>query len=209
MAKGLRERKKSATRRAISEAARRLFAERGFEAVTVAEVARVADVSEATVFNYFRTKEDLFFSGMEAFESALLDAVRARAPGESALAAFRSFLLENSRRLARDETAAVIAEAASVVEHSPALQAREVEIVTRHARSLARVLAEETAERSGDVEAQVVASSLMAVHHAVLMRVRAAAAAGRRGRSLATLARREAHRGLARLEAGLADYAVR
>ena len=55
----------------------------------------------------------------------------------------------------------------------------------------------------------MVASSLMAVHHAVLMRVRAAAAAGRRGRSLATLASREAHRGFARLEAGLADYAVR
>ena len=209
MTTGLRERKKSATRRAISEAARRLFAERGFEAVTVAEVARVADVSEATVFNYFRTKEDLFFSGMEAFESALLDAVRSRAPGESALAAIRVFLLENTRRLADDETAAVIAEAASVVERSPALQAREVEIVTRHARSLALVLAEETAEPSGDVEAQVVASSLMAVHHAVLMRVRAAAAAGRRGRSLATLASREAHRGFARLEAGLADYAVR
>src|SRR4051794_14275781 len=91
---GLRERKKEQTRRLIAETARRLFAERGFDAVTVGEVARAADVSEKTVFNYFATKEDLFYSGMEAFEDRLLGAVRDRAPGETVLAAFRRFLLQ-------------------------------------------------------------------------------------------------------------------
>src|SRR3954470_24469510 len=84
-APGLRERKKEQTRRLIAETARRLFAERGFDAVTVGEVARAADVSEKTVFNYFPTKEDLFYSGMEAFEERLLGAVREREPGETAL----------------------------------------------------------------------------------------------------------------------------
>src|SRR3954462_5430579 len=90
---GLRARKKEQTRRLIANTARRLFAERGFEAVTVAEVARAADVAEKTVFNYFATKEDLFYSGMEAFEERLLDAIRDRARGETVLAAFRRFVL--------------------------------------------------------------------------------------------------------------------
>ena len=56
---GLRERKKRQTRDAIAAAALALFLERGFDAVTVADVARAADVSEKTVFNHFPTKEDL------------------------------------------------------------------------------------------------------------------------------------------------------
>ena len=56
---GLRERKKQQTRQLLAETARRLFAERGFENVSIVEIARAADVSEATVFNYFPTKEDL------------------------------------------------------------------------------------------------------------------------------------------------------
>src|ERR671930_2380372 len=91
---GLRERKKQQTRQLIADTARRLFAERGFEAVTVAEVARAADVSEATVFNYFPTKEDLFYSGMEAFEEELLSTIRRREPGESVLGAFGRFVME-------------------------------------------------------------------------------------------------------------------
>jgi AcrR family transcriptional regulator len=90
---GLRQRKKQQTRHLIADTAWRLFIERGFDAVTVAEVAREADVSEGTVFNYFPTKEDLFYARMEAFEADLLDAVRERAPGESFLSAFGRFLL--------------------------------------------------------------------------------------------------------------------
>src|SRR5215211_175519 len=106
---GLRERKKQQTRQVIAEAAHRLFTERGFETVTVAEVAREADVSEGTVFNYFPTKEELFFSGMEAFEAQLVEAVRDRSAGESVPAAFRRFVLERSSRLAAEEVADVIA----------------------------------------------------------------------------------------------------
>src|SRR5919198_2957348 len=97
---GLRERKKQQTRSAIAAAAMELFGERGFDAVSVAEVARAADVSVATVFNYFPTKEDLVYDRMEAFEEALLAAIRERAAGESVLAAFGRFILERTQQQA-------------------------------------------------------------------------------------------------------------
>src|SRR5881227_731777 len=90
---GLRERKKQRTRELIADTARRLFAERGFDAVPVAEIAREAEVSEATVFNYFPTKEDLFYSRLEAFEDELLASIRERPAGQSVLDAFEEFLL--------------------------------------------------------------------------------------------------------------------
>src|SRR5436305_1607006 len=89
---GLRERKKLQMRWLIADTARRLFAERGFEQVPVAEIARAADVSEATVFNYFPTKEDLVYHRLEAFEEELLSSIRDRHPGESVLTAFDRFV---------------------------------------------------------------------------------------------------------------------
>src|ERR671930_375810 len=120
---GLRERKKLQTRQQIADTARRLFAERGFEAVTVAEVASAAEVSEATVFNYFPTKEDLFYSGLEAFEEELLSSIRAREPGESILHAFGGFVLTPRGLLAAkdEESAAHLAQITRVIEQSPAL----------------------------------------------------------------------------------------
>src|SRR5919197_1129588 len=77
---GLREFKKQRTRQLIADTALRLFVERGFERVTVAEVAEAAGVSEKTVFNYFPTKEDLFFDEVEERETALVAAVRDHGP---------------------------------------------------------------------------------------------------------------------------------
>src|SRR6476661_5016014 len=101
MSTGLRERKKEQTRELIAETARRLFGERGFEDVTVAEIARAADVSAQTVFNYFPTKEDLVYWRLGAFEGELLASVRERADGEPALAAFKRFLLSQGGLLGR------------------------------------------------------------------------------------------------------------
>ena len=92
MATGLRERKKQQTRELLAETARRLFTERGFERVSVAEIAREADVSEKTVFNYFPTKEDLVYWRLESFEEELLDTIRSRGEGESVLDAFGRFV---------------------------------------------------------------------------------------------------------------------
>src|SRR5690242_20400755 len=77
---GLRERKKRAARQAIATTARRLFADRGFDAVTVAEVAAAADVSEKTVFNHFPTKEHLAFAGREEGIAQFVTAIAERGP---------------------------------------------------------------------------------------------------------------------------------
>ena len=203
---GLRERKKQQTRELIAEAARRLFAERGFDAVTVAQVARAANVSEVTVFNYFSTKEDLFYGGMQFFEETLLDAVRARAPGESVLEAFRRPVLEGFKRLAADERAKMIRTAGKLISASPALEAHEREIVARYTGRLADQLAEEAGAKPGDVEAMGVASALMGVQRALVSYVRSSILAGRRGDQLVADAKSQAVRGFGRLEKGLADY---
>src|SRR2546430_17180249 len=89
---GLRELKKQRTRQLICDAAFELFAEDGFDQVSVAAIARRAEVSEATVFNYFRTKEDLIFSRLEQFEAALVTAIRDRPAGQTVVAAFGAFI---------------------------------------------------------------------------------------------------------------------
>ena len=78
---GLRERKKRLTRKAIFDVAARLFSERGFENVTVAEIADAANISVKTLFTYVRSKEELVFSDDRNILDALVAAVRNRAPG--------------------------------------------------------------------------------------------------------------------------------
>ncbi|MBC3983963.1 TetR/AcrR family transcriptional regulator [Streptomyces sp. AC536] len=84
MAEGLRERKKRQTRQHISDVATGLFLERGFDAVTIAEIADAADVSVNTVYNYFPAKEDLFFDRSAGVVDRLPRYVRGREVGESA-----------------------------------------------------------------------------------------------------------------------------
>ncbi|MFJ8585249.1 TetR/AcrR family transcriptional regulator [Streptomyces sp. NPDC093595] len=81
---GLRERKKRQTRQHISDVATGLFLERGFDAVTIAEIARAADVSVNTVYNYFPAKEDLFLDRGKGIVDRVARWVRGRRAGESA-----------------------------------------------------------------------------------------------------------------------------
>ena len=84
---GLRESKKLRTRQVIADESMRLFAQNGFDRVTVSEIAAAAGVSEKTVFNYFPTKEDLFFDEVPKRAEALVAAIRDREPEESILTA--------------------------------------------------------------------------------------------------------------------------
>lgn len=209
---GLRERKKEKTRALIAETARRLFAQRGFEAVAVAEVADAAEVSEATVFNYFPTKEDLVFQGMEAFEQEMLQAVRGRAVGESAARAFGRFALTPRGLLAaRDKEAAkTLLGVSRMIASSPALRAREEQILKRYTDSLAALLAEETGAKPGDLRPQVAAHAFLGLHASLIAYVRLRIV--EENPDHARLARdmlSEGRKALQLLEGGLGGYAVK
>jgi AcrR family transcriptional regulator len=209
---GLRERKKQQTRQLIADTARRLFAERGFDGVTVAEVAREADVADKTVFNYFPTKEDLFYSRLEAFEEDLLTAIRKRQPGESVLAAFRGFLLKQRGVFdlkEEDEATRQLRTITRVITESPALLARERQVFARYAESLAALIAEEAGSDPDAVEPRAAANALLGIHRALIDYVRARTLAGARASEIAREVRAEATRAFARLERGLGDYAVK
>jgi AcrR family transcriptional regulator len=209
---GLRQRKKAQTRQLIADTARRLFLERGFDAVTVAEVAREADVAEKTVFNYFPAKEDLFYGRLEAFEEEMLAAIRERAPGESVIAAFRKFVTKQRGVLQLEDEAKATDQLRAinrVITSSPALLAREREVFDRYTDSLAELIAKETRSRAGAIEPRVVASALIDVHRLLITYVRERTLAGDAARDISRGLRAQAKRAFALLEDGLADYGVK
>jgi AcrR family transcriptional regulator len=209
---GLRERKKRRTRQLLSETARRLFSERGFEQVSVAEIAREAEVSEMTVFNYFPSKEDLVYSGLETFEEQLLAAIRERPPGQTVIAAFGDFVLEPRGFLAADDDAAAreLIAVTRMIAASPALLAREQQIFARYTDTLAQLIAAETGARAGDLRPYVAASALIGVHRALISYVREQLEAGGTDRRrLARQVRRRGENALALLSNGLGDYAAK
>lgn len=122
---GLRERKKQQTRDAISAVATRLFIEKGFEAVPVAEVAHAAQVSVNTIFNYFSTKEELFFDRGREVVELTAKLVRERHPGEAPFDA----LERGMRGALRSADLLAIAQRSvpflQAIEDSPTLKARE------------------------------------------------------------------------------------
>jgi AcrR family transcriptional regulator len=198
----LRERKKEQTRRHIAETARRLFGKEGFEQVTVAQIAREADVSAQTVFNYFPTKEDLVYWRLGAFESELLQAVRDRGD-EPALAAFKRFLLSQRGLLGQSDPDAYeqLAGLTRTIVASPSLQAREQQILEGYTAALA-------AELGGDTEAAVAAAAMIGVHRAIIAFTRWRVLGGTPQPELARAVRAELERAFALLEHGLGAYAA-
>ena len=202
---GLRERKKQRTHQLIAETAWRLFAARGFERVTVAEIAAGAEVSEATVFNYFSTKEDLIFQGMQAFEEELLTAIRERPAGESIVRAFGRFSIQERGYLASDDERATegMREAARIITGSPALLTRQREIFERYTETLAALIAEERSVKPGSIEPWVIANALIGLHRALVAFVHRSALAGVPNSQIVKDMRKQGNRALAALEQGL------
>jgi AcrR family transcriptional regulator len=211
---GLRELKKEQTRQLIADTAWRLFSNRGFDQVTVAEIAREAQVAEATVFNYFASKEDLFYWPLEAFGARLVETVGARPPGESVAAAFRRALLADGGLLAEAEGGA--AQAAQrlrtvnrVIAGSPALRAREQQASNRTAEALAAVLAADGGVPESDPIPLVVANALLGAQRALLEYARRRVLSGADLTGLAAEVRQHTAAAFALLEHGLRDYEVR
>ena len=173
MGPSLRERKKAQTRLLIADIAMGLFAARGFDGVTVAEVARAADVSVNTVFNYFPTKEDLFFDRQAEVEDMLAAIVRGRRPGEGAVDAIRRHILDGFA--SGDWSTGLWVGATDffrLVESSPSLRARERELAGRTEAVLARTLAAETGAAADDPVPMIVAGLIVGARYAVLSEAR-------------------------------------
>ncbi|MBO1336230.1 TetR/AcrR family transcriptional regulator [Streptomyces sp. VRA16 Mangrove soil] len=169
MAEGLRERKKRQTRQFISDVATGLFLERGFDAVTIAEIAEAANVSVNTVYNYFPAKEDLFLDRSRGVVDRMSRWVRGRGPGESAAAAVLRELREEIETVSprvglMDGYSAFM----RVVQDAPALRSRLWAIQQEVHDDLARTLYEETGAAAADPLPDLVAGQIGWVHQTVM-----------------------------------------
>ncbi|MFI1015432.1 TetR/AcrR family transcriptional regulator [Streptomyces sp. NPDC020965] len=180
MAEGLRARKKRLTRQYISDVATGLFLERGFDAVTIAEVADAAEVSVNTVYNYFATKEDLFLDRGDDIVERLSRWVRGRDPGESAATAVLREL--------RAEIEAVSPQVGLftgyerfmlVVQSAATLRAGLRHIQQETLESLERTLREETGAAPGDTLPTLMAGQINWIHQTVMAVVSREMIAGR------------------------------
>jgi len=158
-----RSRKRLATREAISEAATRLFYERGFDHVTVDEIAEAADVGRMTVFNHFPRKEDMFFDRDQEAREILRDVLRQRDPGVAPIEAFHLF----AHRLVAEQSpyvefSATTQRFGATIEASEALKARARTMRDEFAHVVAVALAECVGRAPSDPVAELAASLLLA-----------------------------------------------
>jgi AcrR family transcriptional regulator len=159
---GRRERKKAATRHALSTAAQRLFLERGFDQVTVAEIAEAADTAVSTLFAHFPGgKEALVLGDSQEREQALVAAVRHRGEGVSILQALRDFLTTRGPFDPAPEpryqrlTALVVA--------TPALRAYARTLWTNCESTLTRLIAEESGRDARDLSLRLLARFILEI----------------------------------------------
>lgn len=172
---GLRERKKARTRALIADTAMGLFLARGFDEVTVAEVAEAAEVAVTTVFNYFPTKEDIFYDRQDEVVEHLSRVVRSRSEGEPFATACRRDMLELIA--ARDWRAGLVPSFADfyrLVDRSPALQARARLMVELATSRLASTIADELSLPANDIVVLAAAGILSALRTSLLDQARRA-----------------------------------
>jgi AcrR family transcriptional regulator len=159
---GLRARRKRHTRETINAAAMTLFSEHGFDAVTVADVARQAGVSVATVFNYFNTKEDLFFDEVNPLRDALVSAVHRCPPEASLLLALRDQVLyQLTAGRTEDDAEEVLRFHATVVD-SPDLLRREQQDQLLRRQALTAALTEAVGTDTPLLTAELAAAQYLA-----------------------------------------------
>jgi AcrR family transcriptional regulator len=164
---GLRERKKRLMRQQLSDTATRMFMERGFDGVRVAEIAEACGVSEKTVFNYFPAKEALILDRLEAtmdsLKTGLADAgvppVRAVLRIlDSELGAMTSWLAAQDDPV---QAAAGIRRFGALIWETPALRAYQGDMMDQSTAMVAEILAERAGMRADDPEPQAAAAALL------------------------------------------------
>jgi AcrR family transcriptional regulator len=205
---GLRELKKAQTRQDIAEAAVDLFRRRGFDDVTIDEIAQAAQVSKKTVFNYFPTKEDLVFNRADDRESELMAAVRTGLEQGALLEAMRQLCLRQTRlieRLRRD-----VGDGSGgffdLVQGHPALQRKMYEINGRLVQRVADALAEHTSAAADDPLTLSMAWTLNGVQRTLYRSLRKRVAGGALDATITRAHRRDVNRVFDQLRDGLGGY---
>ncbi|WP_231641928.1 TetR/AcrR family transcriptional regulator [Nocardia sp. NRRL S-836] len=159
---GRRERKKARTRQALSEAAMTLFLERGYDNVTVAEIAAAADTALGTVFSHFPDgKESLIFDDGTQRTAALVGAVHDRPSGTTILRALRGFLAD--RGPFRSNPSAEFRRRTELIVNTPALRGYQLKLWLRSQDALAEAIAAECGRSAGDMDIRALARYVLMV----------------------------------------------
>jgi AcrR family transcriptional regulator len=203
---GLRERKKLQTRRDIADAAKRLFLARGFDAVTVEEVAEAAGVSKKTVFNYFPTKEGLVFEKAEEREARLIAAVRDRPAGTSVLDSFRASTLAYCDQLADQPPGYQGGGFFTLIESSAVLAKRWHQIRNHQSDVFAAELAADAGTDPDDPLPHAIAAALLGAQRAAMRASRQRLAAGQSPAEVAAWLRPQVDRIYDQLAQGIGNY---
>jgi AcrR family transcriptional regulator len=205
---GLRARKKRAARETIAATARRLFAERGFDNVTVAEIAAAADVSEKTVFNHFATKEDLAFADREQGLVLLVASITGRPPGASVLDVFRTLTTHVLDDLVAPGDEDLLT-AARIIRGSRTLQERLTAGWESGAAAVTAAIAETSGAADDDLVPGIVARTLWWTHRSIFLAALHGLLADEDRDQLAARLRVAADRAYDQLAGGLGEYGRR
>jgi AcrR family transcriptional regulator len=157
---GLRERKKEQTRRAIADAAVRLFSERGFQATTVADIAEAADVAPRTFFAYFPSKEDVLFADFDETFDEVAARLRARPAGESTFDALREWIAEQVPEMEADRGNAAL-RGRLACEHE-SIAARERHLLGRFEAIIAESVAADLGDEPTDLRPRMIGAAAIA-----------------------------------------------
>jgi AcrR family transcriptional regulator len=165
MPTGLRERKKQQTRQTIHEAAMRLFAERGYDATTIADIAAAADVSPRTFFSYFSAKEEVVFQKFDMAIEEFGRALRERPEGTTALEAMRGWIARDAHKYT--PSAENVRLERVLRREAPAVAACELRHRQEYERRLAEAVADDLGEPAGALRPSMVAAAAIAALTAV------------------------------------------
>jgi AcrR family transcriptional regulator len=157
---GLRERKKQRTRETIVDAAFALFAKRGFEATTIADIAAAADIAPRTFFGYFATKEDVVTHDFAAVQASMRDRLHDREPGETAIDALRAWVEQLMRTVDFDDPRERCRQ--QLMRESEALRAHDRHLLAGIEDLLAESIAEDLDVEPDSVRARMVAAATIA-----------------------------------------------
>ncbi len=163
---GLRERKKARTRAAIREHALRLFREQGYSGTTVEQIADAAEVSPATFFRYFPTKEDVVLQ--DDFDIVTLAALAAQPAELSPVAAFRAAAAAAWRQLS-PEDASRFSETSQLTLAVPEIRSRALDELTRTTGEIAAAIAARTGRQPDDFAVRNLAGAIIGVIMAATM----------------------------------------